>query len=78
MRLYRFHIVDGDRIMRDDEGVRFPDDRSALAEAQKAAADKVRDAALGGEAIEHQIIMVWDGVRLVGQVELSAPIRRLN
>lgn len=72
MATYRFDIIDGDRVIPDEDGIDLPNDQLAYEEGYRAAQDMLYDAAAEGRNIGHQFIDIWDGHRLVGRVNLAA------
>lgn len=69
---YRFNIIDRDIVVPDEEGLDLPSDDEALREARASAFDMLRDAALNGFDIRHQLIEVMDGERLVGRISVQS------
>jgi hypothetical protein len=55
-----FHIVDGDKIIRDAEGVDLPGAKAALEEARHAARELLADKVRRGAVIDGQAFHVED------------------
>lgn len=75
MSKYFFNIVDGDRMVLDEEGMDVADLESALREACAGARDMIRDALLAGDDISKQVIQVVDAD---GELQASIAIRSLT
>lgn len=68
---YFFHVRDGERILRDLEGLDFENEATALEEARAAAVDMLDDALATGADVSEQVILVVDGHdRTIGTVLL--------
>jgi len=63
MANYRFDIIDGNRVIPDEDGVDLPNDQLAYEEGVRTAQDMLYDAAAEGRTIGHQFIDIWDGDR---------------
>lgn len=78
MALFFFHVRDGDKLIRDEEGIDLDSLEDAMREAEAGARDMLDDAVLDGENINHQVVEVMDGDgRPVGKVALRLISERI-
>jgi hypothetical protein len=72
MPIFFFHMQDGEKSAKDEEGAMFEDVEAAASEARASAREWAVQIIRGGQKIDGQVVEVRDEER---RVRLSLPLR---